>query len=1765
MPGTNGFVAGSRTGGYRPGLSAGAWPFWDQDGAFTRSEVVRMDADPRVQVGFRILCAPVAAAKWQVKCKDQKVARFVDATIKRFWHSPDLTRALFMLKWGALGGELVYRQDEEGHWHYDALRDFHLDDCRPLVLHNRLWGVRVYGVGRGPEAQFQQHRGRVDLPFPSAFWLANEAPYGGYYGVSRYAGAWKPWAEKRGKKGAVDVRRTWFLKSAFRGAAMRYPEGETEVDGKYISNQDLAREIVEKAEAGHVMAIPGAFDPETGKFLWEWIEPEAPAQPGGLLEYPKLLDTEILEGMGIMPEVLEAAESGSGWSGRSIPWITFLSGEDRIVQTVLSGFVRQCVRPLVDVNYGPIPFEVEPVSLVPAEMPEQGQGQGGQPGQPPTPPAPTPGAQPEGPKPTAPEALLSHEGAHAPAGGVTVQGTHYKGGQFIPGSVLARATPAEKAAVAGEAGAPAQTVRPSGRTLSQSLTAQEKSAVRVPATKVRKLADELLKVPDEYAVRTDRLRRLAAATYPSSATRESLDALAGEASRVGAELATEDTAGWPAGRQQAHELTLRLARQIGVQARRVRQGMEDAWMFGAPERAKAEKREGEGGGQEPPTFSPEAYAAVQAHARGVAKSLTSAERGAIEDYTSGLNEVTSAALRKGEMPSDREAASIIRHLDSAMAKAPPLREPVTAYRGLSFADPKAAAELAAALDAHLGGAPLTLGDYQSTSLDPGEASKFLAGHGKGKHGVLLEIEARHGLGMEGLSASGNAGTEREFLLPRGGQYEVMGKDERTVNGQKVPVYRLRQKVAAASLAHVDLADSDWQPFTGPRGGRGWKNAQTGRVVYGQKHPGQRRKRGETEERHQAATVARGDVATKAGALLKGTAKLTAEAVPGEVALVARHLRTWEVHDLLAAHGHAVGPKESKTAMLARLEAALRSRTTPAAPARVAVLPTHDLHVDPTRFQYKLNVSGPAGVGEELKGVRHWNPDLAGIVSAWRDPADGKTYVVNGHHRRELAGRLGVPDLLVRYIDAPDAKTARAKGALINIAEGRGTAVDAAKFMRDMGVSAEEMATAGISLRGAVARDAAVLARLDEGLFHRLTTGDMREAQALALASELENPADQRALATFIAKQEAKGKRVADDVVREMAKEVKATARTKEKASDLFGEYEDEKNLFLERNQLKAYVRDQLAREVGLFKAVSTEEKAKKLGTAGNVIEAEKNRQIAEQAQAARDYFDTLANRKGPLADALNELTEKYARAGKQKQKVLAEALEKLRSVMQEEIAGVGGKKGEPAAAVPPPPPPSAPPAGQPAAPSPHAAPENPGNTGQDRLTSPEEETKIPSVAQSTPAEPGKGPEGGKVDTATKIEGVPDHLVNELSRVAHLRTINPYSQDAAVGAASPDAAEWLRGNFKTFTAAVKGKKFPKPESAAPAKAAPPQPPAAPPNVGGIAKALAADKTGEPAVDLGGQRALLAAQEEMEKIVSGTKRGPVRDRMWGFAHDAALQASVPSPEELAGMDARLQGLWRDAAARPSYARVKRTGELTWGEKGYQDRLNAAVRARMGQVLAELKAGEVAQTPPAEPGKGPEGGKVEQHPAFAALQSALGRGAPEGERKAAVEGARAAGLLVALPYAFQGMRPTAEALGALPTKPGGDWYAFPNHAALARLGERHPELGVKAKMDAAAEARGRQHMDIARSLGHDPTGPGREMRSSLGMMSKEDALSRSAKLRKGETFDGEDGRRYVITAAEPPRYASRDDVAIGQKEGPAGWSVAYTIVPIAGDGSR
>lgn len=359
-----------------------------------------------------------------------------------------------------------------------------------------------------------------------------------------------------------------------------------------------------------------------------------------------------------------------------------------------------------------------------------------------------------------------------------------------------------------------------------------------------------------------------------------------------------------------------------------------------------------------------------------------------------------------------------------------------------------------------------------------------------------------------------------------------------------------------------------------------------------------------------------------------------------------------------------------------------TRTTPEKPetGKAYNISPKELHVDPARFQYKQNVDDK-GVGQELKSVKTWNPDLAGVVSAWRDPESGKDFVVNGHHRHELADRLGVDDMAVRYIDAKDAKEARGIGALINIAEGRGTAVDAAKFMRDSGKSIDDLETHGVSMRGKVAGNAAALTKLSDHAFDRVARGDLDETAALSVAKHLDDHNLQDQLFRLLDKKKEEGKEYAPRVMEEMARQMAQTPTVKSTEKTLFGDIESEDSLFVPRAEVAANVRSKLAKEVNDWMAVANQRRAEKVGSAGNVLNVEENKKLAQKAEEVKNVFNTLSQRKGPISDALNTAAEKYhlAKTKRERDAVLHEAQQAVSDAVYRD-AGLGGgsPSGQPA-------------------------------------------------------------------------------------------------------------------------------------------------------------------------------------------------------------------------------------------------------------------------------------------------------------------------------------------------------------------------------------------------------------------------------------------------------------------------------------------------------
>lgn len=340
------------------------------------------------------------------------------------------------------------------------------------------------------------------------------------------------------------------------------------------------------------------------------------------------------------------------------------------------------------------------------------------------------------------------------------------------------------------------------------------------------------------------------------------------------------------------------------------------------------------------------------------------------------------------------------------------------------------------------------------------------------------------------------------------------------------------------------------------------------------------------------------------------------------------------------------------------------------PGTFAVLPTGSLSIDPARFQFKLKTN-ELGVTKELENVKTFNPDFAGVIAVWHDPSDGKTYVINGHHRFELARRTNYPHLAVRYLEAKDAREARAKGALINIAEGRGTALDAAKFLRDSGRSPDDLYSHGISKNSALARDAETLTKLNDAAFERVARGSLLQATAIAVAKHLADPDRQEKLFKMIVKREEEGKDFTQRHLEEMARQMAHAPSATVKTESLFGDDTSEEDTFLERSDLAAHIRSELAKEHHDYGALSSERRAGATAEAGNVLNVGENKKRAESAEVNKHAFDTLAYRKGAVADVLDagSVAIKTAKTKKEKENVRKQTVAAIRHALATAVTG----------------------------------------------------------------------------------------------------------------------------------------------------------------------------------------------------------------------------------------------------------------------------------------------------------------------------------------------------------------------------------------------------------------------------------------------------------------------------------------------------------------
>lgn len=413
-----------------------------------------MRYDPKVTIALAIKNGMLAHAQTTVSEGRPEIMEFVQSQWDRIWAN-EATKMLTTKLYGYSGYEVIYKHATEGSpWDgkivFDRLKDFHPVDVRPLVKESKTVGLTVNRINPTRVTE-KTTSGRVPVWQMKALWLTYGMQYGDLFGVPLLQHAYPSWYEKIMDGGYIKTRQLRMIKDAYMGVLLRYPEKEkmTTADGRELSSGDISRQTGEILATGGIVGFPSTRY-QDGNLKWDVTPPTDVKSPTGIWEWGDKLDNEILEALEMPSEVIQAMSSGSGFSGRSIPFMAMLAALESEFSDYLRQVDEQILRPLVRLNFAIEPFyEIKPVSLIDIITEKMGDSQG-------SPQAPVAQNQANGLDGASPvngsesNALSPARGIGgggngdsngsgrprfrktAPPGGVTIAGKFYPAGSLIP-------------------------------------------------------------------------------------------------------------------------------------------------------------------------------------------------------------------------------------------------------------------------------------------------------------------------------------------------------------------------------------------------------------------------------------------------------------------------------------------------------------------------------------------------------------------------------------------------------------------------------------------------------------------------------------------------------------------------------------------------------------------------------------------------------------------------------------------------------------------------------------------------------------------------------------------------------------------------------------------------------------------------------------------------------------------------------------------------------------------------------------------------------------------------------------------------------------------------------------------------------------------------------------------------------------------------------------------------------------------------------------
>lgn len=135
-------------------------------------------------------------------------------------------------------------------------------------------------------------------------------------------------------------------------------------DGHEVSFRDLAQNILANRYSGAALTLPLIRD-SMGNKLIDYTPPQGIPGYTQIFRWKADLDLEIWKALEVPPEIIQAQTSGSGFSGRWIPFAVALSAVHQELSELLRCIDRDILRPLVQLNFGRAArYEIRPRSLV---------------------------------------------------------------------------------------------------------------------------------------------------------------------------------------------------------------------------------------------------------------------------------------------------------------------------------------------------------------------------------------------------------------------------------------------------------------------------------------------------------------------------------------------------------------------------------------------------------------------------------------------------------------------------------------------------------------------------------------------------------------------------------------------------------------------------------------------------------------------------------------------------------------------------------------------------------------------------------------------------------------------------------------------------------------------------------------------------------------------------------------------------------------------------------------------------------------------------------------------------------------------------------------------------------------------------------------------------------------------------------------------------------------------------------------------------------